>query len=45
MMKTVLVLTVMGAAYALDPQSSFAAAVGVAIGEANLGACLAFQDD
>jgi hypothetical protein len=47
MMKiTILALTVIGAAYAQTAaQSSFAAAVGDAIGKVNLGGCLAFQDD
>ena len=46
MMKiTILALTVIGAAYAADPQSNFAALVGDAIGKINLGGCLAFQDD
>ena len=46
MMKiTILALTVIGAAYAADSQSNFAALVGDAIGKVNLGGCLAFQDD
>lgn len=46
MMKTVLALTIVGAVYAQTAsQSSFAAAVGTALGDANLGSCLAFQDD
>ena len=46
MMKTILALTVVGAAYAQSAaQSSLAASIGAGIGNANLGACLAFQDD
>jgi hypothetical protein len=47
MMKTVLAaLAIVGTVYAQTAaQSSFAAAVGKALGEANLGSCLAFQDD
>lgn len=46
-MKTVLAaLAIVGSVYAQNAaQSSFAAAVGKALGEANLGSCLAFQDD
>ncbi len=47
MMKTVLAaLAIVGTVYAQNAaQSSFAAAVGKGLGEANLGSCLAFQDD
>lgn len=47
MMKTVLAaLAIVGSVYAQTAaQSNFAAAVGKALGDANLGSCLAFQDD